>query len=154
MNLPLAPPPGLPLPTLEKVVREALIQDYTRTDFSYLIPLIAFGLISFYALSTLLKWLFPPKKTPGSWQEEYIDPFIGRTSAPLTTTELITSVYEKDPQLAAEVEPLLQELDLVKFSTKKEDTEHLILKIKDLFIQAINKNKIEKIAKSERQKAS
>ncbi len=139
MNLPLAPPPGLPLPIIDEATRNALIKQYTVTDTSYVIPLIAFGIIAFYALTEFLKWMFPPKKKPANWQEEFIDPFIGTSSASLTTTEIITRIFKKDPHLAEHVEPLLHQMDLVNFSAKKENIQPIITKTKNLFAATIQK---------------
>ncbi len=139
MSLPFAPPPGLPLPTLDPVATAALVKEYTKTDLSYIVPLIAFVLITFYGLSEFLKWMFPPKKKPASWQEEFIDPVIGRSSAALTTTEIVTLIFKKDPSLAANVEPLLHEMDLVKFSVTKESMQPLVLKTTKLFANTVLK---------------
>ena len=139
MNLPLAPPPGLPLTTLDETARHSLIEQYTTADTYYLLPLITFILIAFYALTQFLQRMFPPKIKPNNWQEEFIDPFIGTSSASLTTTEIVTHIFQKDPHLAANVEPLLHEMDLVKFSSKKEAIQPIIVKTTNLFAHTVLK---------------
>ncbi len=77
--------------------------------------------------------MFPPKKRPANWNEEFIDPVIGTSSSSLTTTEIITHLFRKDPHLAVTVEPLLHEMDLIKFGSKDEEMQPIILKTTLIF---------------------
>jgi hypothetical protein len=130
MNLPFAPPPGLPLPLLDPEAHQQLLHQFELKNHLDILPLLALTTLFFWGLFKLWEKYRPVAKQKKSWREELFDPLLDESTSPLTSTELIEKLFYKDPSLAEEVEPLLHEIDTTQFSPHPSPLHSIIQKLK------------------------